>query len=145
MIYCLFSTNAGQNFCNWIGCCGKKGPANSGANGGAGGKNPRQKKAAFNGPGVNSSRQDNSHRSAQTTKSASLAFDSSATTTTTSTSGSSGNGISARSVRGARGGGISASASGGEDEETLLTNSAKGVSWSTKAEIAPIPKSHQRF
>ena len=138
MIYCLFSTNAGQNFCNWIGCCGKKGQANSTANSG---RNSRQKKAAFNGPRVNS-RQDNLHRSAQNTKSTSLGFDSSATTTTSASGSSSGNGIIRSSTHSAsvvrERGGNSAS---GEDE-VLLT---KGVSWSTKADIVPMPKSHQRF
>lgn len=53
LIYCLFSTNAGQNFCNFLGCCGKRRRTDG------------------------SSAQQRGHSAAQNTKSTTLHFNSS--------------------------------------------------------------------
>ena len=36
LIYCLFSTSAGQNICNFFGCCGTGGSSGRGGSGGGG-------------------------------------------------------------------------------------------------------------
>lgn len=95
LIYCLFSTNAGQNLCDFIGCCcfgrGKR-SGNGNNNSAKDGNSARSKNGSKSGGGILKGKNGSHHMTAQTTKSTSLLSDSAAGNSSHQHSSTAGNG-----------------------------------------------------